>query len=164
MTEKRYRAVHEWFEARPRALRLLRLANQCLPLVIYCAYPLMIGWLMLNRDSRIFRAVLIPAGVFLGGTVLRRVLNRPRPYEVYGIPPLTPKDTVGQSFPSRHLFSGAVITVCAFWLWPPAGVFLGCVTALLAPLRVLAGVHFVRDVAVGTLAGGLIGWLGFYVF
>ena len=164
MTESRYRAVHAWFETHPAALRMLRLSNKILPALIYCAYPLMIAWLLLHRDPRVLRALVIPAGVFLGGTLLRKVLNRPRPYEVYGIPALTPKDTVGQSFPSRHLFSAAVISVCGFWLWPPAGIFLTCITLLLAPLRVLAGVHFIRDVTVGALSGAFIGILGFFVF
>ena len=163
MSERNYRAVHTWFEARPKALRLLRIGNKILPLPIYCAYPLMIGWLLLQRDPRVIRAILIPAFVFIGGSILRRLLNRPRPYEVYGIAPLTPKDTTGQSFPSRHLFSGAVITVCGFWLWPPVGICLGFITLLLAPLRVLAGVHFVRDVTAGAIAGALIGWVGFFV-
>lgn len=164
MNEQRYRAVQAWFYARPGALKCLQLANQILPLLIYCIYPLMLGWLLWNRDPRLLRAVLIPAGVFVGGTILRSALNRPRPYEVYGIPALTPKDTVGQSFPSRHLFSASVITMCGLWICPPLGGFLACVTLLLAPLRVLAGVHFIRDVTVGGLAGALVGWIGFFGF
>ena len=164
MTEKRYRAVQAWFYAHPKALTFLRLANKLLPLVIYCAYPLLMGWLLLTHDVRLLRALLIPAGVFLGGTLLRKLLNRPRPYEVYGIPALTPKDTRGQGFPSRHLFSASVITLCALWIWPPLGIILGFVTLLLAPLRVLAGVHFIKDVTVGAVAGAVIGYLGFFVF
>lgn len=164
MTKKRYQAVQTWFYSHPKALKCLRLANKILPLFVYCAYPLMIAWLLITGNHRLWRAILIPAAVFIGGTLLRRIINSPRPYEVYGIPALTPKDTVGQSFPSRHLFSSSVIALCGLWLYPPVGVFLIAVTLLLAPLRVLAGVHFIKDVTVGAAAGAFIGWLGFFVF
>ena len=163
MTERRYRAVHSWFTARPGALKLLRLANRVLPMLIYLPYLGLLGVLLWQRDSRLLRAVVVPAAVFLACTALRAALNFPRPYQVYGTPPLTPKDREGQSFPSRHLFSAAVIALCGFWIWPPLGAFWACVTAPLAPARVLAGVHFVRDVLAGAALGAALGWIGFFV-
>ena len=163
MTEQRYHAVADWFRARPAALRLLVLANKLLPALVYLSYAALLGLLVLRRDPRFWRALTVPAAVFCGGTLLRAKLNFPRPYEVYHTPPLTPKDRAGQSFPSRHMFSAAVIAVCGLWLWPPVGYALAAVTLLLAPARVLAGVHFVRDVAAGALLGGVLGWIGFYL-
>ena len=43
------------------------------------------------------------------GTLLRAAINRPRPYEALNFTPLFPKDTKGQSMPSRHCFSAAAI-------------------------------------------------------
>lgn len=163
MTEKRYHAVGEWFRARPRALGLLAAANRILPLADYVLYLGSLVLLALGRDARFWRALFVPAMVFLLGTLVRAALNCPRPYEVYKTAPLTPKDVCGKSFPSRHLFSAAVIAVCGFWLWPPLGWIQALVALLLAPARVLAGVHFVRDVSAGALLGALLGWLGFFV-
>lgn len=163
MTEKRYHAVGDWFRARPRALAMLAAANKMLPMVDYLLYLGSLALLALGKDPRFWRALLVPAVVFAAGTLLRAALNFPRPYEVYHTPPLTPKDVSGKSFPSRHLFSAAVIAVCGFWLWPPLGLVQALVALLLAPARVLAGVHFVRDVAAGAALGALLGWLGFFV-
>lgn len=163
MNRKNYFATAAWFRARPKALALLKAANKLLPLVNSLGYLVILVVLAWQRDARLWRALLVPAAVFLGGTVLRAVLDFPRPYEVYDAPPLTPKDRAGQSFPSRHLFSAAVIAVCGFWVWPPLGWVLAVSAVLLAPARVLAGVHFVRDVAAGAALGGILGWLGFFV-
>lgn len=163
MTEERYRAVSAWFRARPGALAVLKWANRLLPAVVYLSYVLMLGALLLGRDGRFWRALEVPAVVFVCGTWMRAKLNWARPYEVYQMAPLTPKDRAGQSFPSRHLFSAAVIAMCGLWLWPPVGCALWAVTLLLAPARVLAGVHFVRDVAAGIIFGGGMGWLAYYV-
>ena len=163
MTEERYHAVQRWFRARPAALKLLVGSNRALSLTVYGVYAAMLLALLLSGDPRLLRAILVPALVFAGGTLLRAALNFPRPYEVYHTPALAPKDRKGQSFPSRHMFSSAVLTVCGLWLWPPAGWLLAAVTLLLAPIRVLTGVHFIRDVAAGILLGGLLGWLGFFI-
>ncbi len=163
MNEQQYRAVRAWFNARPAALAALRAADKALPALVYLPYTALLGWLALTGDARFWRAAGVPAAVFLLGSALRAALNRPRPYEAYGQPPLVAKQTKGRSFPSRHLFSAGVITAAFWWISPPLGLALAAVTALLAPQRVLAGVHFVRYVPAGAALGGLCGWLGFWV-
>lgn len=163
MTEQRYHAVQAWFRARPAALKALLFGNKLLSLVVYIAYIGMALTLLLRQDGRLWRALIVPAVVFVGGTILRAWLNFPRPYEVYHTPSLDHKDRAGQSFPSRHMFSASVLAVCAYWLWPPLGWLMLGIVALLAPLRVLIGVHFIRDVVAGMLLGGALGYLGFFV-
>ncbi len=163
MTEQRYHAVQAWFRARPAALKALLLGNKLLSAAVYIAYIGMVLYLLLKGDARLWRVIIVPAVVFLGGTALRAWLNFPRPYEVYHTPSLDNKDRAGQSFPSRHMFSASVLAVCAFWLWPPLGWAMLGIAAILAPLRVLVGVHFIRDVVAGVVLGGLLGWLGFFV-
>ena len=163
MTELRYHAVQRWFCQRPAALRAMLCANKLLTIIVYLAYLVMLAALVLTRDGRLWRAVLVPAVVFLSGSVLRAVINAPRPYEVYRTPALVNKDRSGQSFPSRHMFSAAVLAMCGLWLCPPLGVALGVIVLLMAPIRVLCGVHFVRDVVAGVLFGGVAGWIGFWI-
>ncbi len=163
MTEQRYHAVQAWFWAHPAALKTLLWSNKLLSDTVYLAYLAMTAALLVSGDSRLWRVIIVPAVVFGSGSVLRRWLNFPRPYEVYHTPSLDNKERAGQSFPSRHMFSASVLTVCALWLWPPLGWGMAGITLLLAPLRVLVGVHFIRDVAAGVLFGGILGWLGFFV-
>ncbi len=162
MGERRYRAVRGWFLARPAALWALRAANRLLPALVCLAYLGLLGCLALGRDARLWRAMAVPAAAFALGSALRAALNRPRPYEVYGLEPLINKQTKGRSFPSRHLLSAAVIAAACRWASPPLGLAMALATALLAPARVLAGVHFVRDVAAGAALGAAFGWVGFW--
>ncbi len=96
-------------------------------------------------------------------TLLRFVINARRPYQVYEALPAMNKDTKGQSFPSRHLTSVAVISISMLYM----GVAFGCVffalMLIMGALRVLLGVHFVRDVTVGAAIGLVIGILGVYI-
>lgn len=162
MNERRYGAVRGWFLARPAALRALRAANRLLPVLAGLCYLALLGQLALLGDGRFFRAAGVPAAAFVLGSALRAALNRPRPYEAYGLAPLVRKETKGRSFPSRHLLSAAVIAAAGWWLSPPLGFAMTLMAALLAPARVLAGVHFVRDVAAGAALGAALGWLGFW--
>lgn len=163
MTKERYAAMRAWFSARPAALTALRAADRLLPALIYLPYLAMLSALALARDGRFFRAAGVPAAAFILGSAARAALNFPRPYEVYALPPLVEKQTRGNSFPSRHLFSAAVIAAACGWVAPPLGVWVALVTALLAPERVLAGVHFPRDVLAGAALGAAFGRLGFWV-
>jgi membrane-associated phospholipid phosphatase len=96
-------------------------------------------------------------------TVLRKAINAPRPYECLGIPAISPKDTVGKSFPSRHAACVGVIAVTTLYEVPAWGVALLVIGVLIAASRVLAGVHFLRDVVCGLLLGGIIGYVGMYL-
>ena len=111
----------------------------------------------------IARAVFVPAFVFLGGTLLRARLNFPRPYEQPGFTPLVPKETHGKSFPSRHALSAAVLAAVWCYFYPAAGACMVVVALLICALRVLAGAHYVRDVAAGALLGFALGAAGMWL-
>ena len=163
MTPSRYAALREWFLQRPGYLKLLRVLYR-LPLLMYCAYPALLAGLLIQRKwVLLLREAAVPLAVFLGVTILRHWHNSPRPYEVWGIPPLFPRSKKGHSFPSRHSAAASVIAM-AFWYVSPAvgGVMLAA-AVLIAVSRVLAGVHFVRDVLAGLIAGVVGGVIGFFV-
>lgn len=163
MTKERYQAMEDWFRARPGVLRLLILAAKGLTALVYIIYVGLELWLLLNRDGRLLRCTLIPALVFLGGSALRSAINAPRPYEVFGMPPLAKKRTKGQSFPSRHVFCGSVIAAACLWVSLPLGVFAVAVVLLIAASRVLLGVHFPKDVLAGLFLGFSAGIFGFFL-
>ena len=94
-------------------------------------------------------------------SVSRKIINEPRPYEKYGIPPVLDKDTRGKSFPSRHVFSVFVIASTVFVWNHPAGIALGFLGVVLAAIRVIGGVHTVADVTAGMMVGILSGIIGY---
>jgi membrane-associated phospholipid phosphatase len=171
MTAAEYQKIFRWFSARPAALRALTLLTQWLPRAAMALYPLLLVLLAAqaaaapNRASLalLARAVCVPAGVFVGGTWLRHWLNFPRPYEQPDFEPLLHKDTAGHSFPSRHAMSAAVIAIAWLRVCPPVGVALVLLTLAICATRVLAGMHFVRDVAVGAALGFALGALGMFL-
>jgi len=151
VTEQGYRRVRLFFERRLVLRKALVLLNRFLPLVLYAAYPLLLFVLALLRDPRFFKALVIPAAVFLGVTLFRKAVNRPRPYEVLAIEPLIRKEKSGESFPSRHVASAFIIAVTFSYIFLPLGIVVGVIAALIAVIRPLAGVHYPTDVLAGAL-------------
>ena len=86
-------------------------------------------------------------------TVIRQLINAPRPYELYDFYDKRPKEKKGRSFPSRHVYSASVLAGVTVFLYPFLGSVMLIFALLLAILRVLLGIHFLRDV----ICGGVIG-------
>ena len=93
-------------------------------------------------------------------TVARKLINLPRPYEVYDFYVVKPREKKGESFPSRHCYSAFVISALSWLVSPMVFAGLLILATLIATTRVLLGIHFVRDVACGGLAGIVFGALG----
>lgn len=133
-------------------------SNQLITAFIYAAYPTVLLYRFWQSGFGAIAELLIWPGLgFLLVSVLRRCLNQPRPYEQWNISPLMVKETRGQSFPSRHVFSATVIgtVFLSVQVWLGLSILLGA--AALAVLRVLGGVHYPRDVIAGFLLGILLG-------
>lgn len=162
--ESWYHRKYRWIKARPAVGRLLMLACKGLTAAIYAAYILLLAFALLRLPlGRFLRVMGVPAAAFLLGTALRAYLNKPRPYEVMALPPISKKDTRGQSFPSRHVFCAAVISMAFGYVWPPLGMVFGLAAVAIAVLRVLLGVHWIKDVLAGLAFGWGMGILGFWL-
>ena len=138
----------------------LRVAS--LAIVAISVYAFFTHCLGLLSDSPLYLIeTLIITGVpFVALTVMRMMINAPRPYELLEFYEKKPKNKSGRSFPSRHVFSVFVIGTVMI----PTGAFIGAALlvlgAALGAMRVLLGVHFIRDVVAGALVGVLSGIIG----
>lgn len=164
MTADRYRAVIGWFNARPAAKKLLRAVSLGSVAAVYLLYAGLAVLMMLRGNSLLWPLLAVPAVVFVLGTALRRAINRSRPYETLGFTPLFPKDTKGQSLPSRHCFSAACIAVAAIPVSPAAAAVLAGLAVVIALTRVLCGVHYISDVLVGLVFGAAASRLGLILY
>ena len=133
----------------------------------YLCAALYIGtlvFLMLTRDARLLRALLVPVACFLTVTALRPAINRERPYDRFKAPPVGRyRRGKGKSMPSRHTASAAAIAfavIYAFPGWPVAAAMLA-LSALIASLRVLSGQHDVSDVLAALALSGAISAIGY---
>lgn len=181
-----YQHISAPFRGSTSAPKVLNALDKGLVAIIAAAYLGTLAWLaievlwgvkLLTTESSatptlaiFLRALLVPALSFVIISALRTSMNKPRPYEEFDIDPLIKKDTVGKSFPSRHLFS-AVIISCTFCWLAAIGVvapmwcvlmFVACM--IVAFCRLVGGVHFPRDI-VGAVAFALaFALIGFVLF
>ena len=149
----------------PLFLRLLRAFNRFMTVVMPIVYLTLLAttYLQEGLGKQVWIYLFVPASGFVILTLLRKKINAPRPYEVWGIVPLLDRDSPGQSMPSRHVFSATIISMACLHASLSVGVILLVLSALLGLVRVLGGVHFPKDVVVGYICGLVWGAL-FFLF
>ena len=177
MTAEHYQILRRWFDAHPAARHSVLLLDRWLPLIPFVCYPVLLCLLnihlvqlflvwkhaALDYMLLIARAILVPGFTFWGGTFLRARLNFPRPYEQPGLTPLVAKESRGHSMPSRHALSAAVLAAVWLYFYPAAGCVMVGIALLICCLRVLTGVHHVRDVVCGFALGFALGCAGMWL-
>lgn len=142
----------------PVKLALVTWCNVLITKVMYILYPILLLFILWKEGlEEVLPYILIPGFSFLLVTLIRKFINQARPYERWDIEPLIAKDTVGQSMPSRHVFSATMIAMCflSINLW--VGIVLLFLSGLLAVCRVLGGMHYPKDVLVGFAIGFVCG-------
>lgn len=163
MTKEQYIKITEPLRNDPEKTKRVVSMNQLLTSVVFMVYPLYMAVLYGEKDPKLLKVIFVPAISFVLVTAFRKIINAPRPYEKFEIPPVIEKDTKGKSFPSRHVFSVFIIAVTIFYSHPGPGVVIGLIGVAMAVIRVLGGVHEVRDVVAGALIGLVCGIVGFYI-
>lgn len=151
MTAAGYEKLLGWLRANPVRCRCAQLLTQGLPVLFMAVYAGGGALLLLRRDERIWRFLLVPAAALGCCMLLRRLIDRPRPYEVYGFRPLISRDKRGRSCPSNHTVSAFVIALAFLRLSPSAGAVLLAMAAMVGVSRILSGVHWPGDVGAGLL-------------
>lgn len=160
MYDQWYNRISKRWRPHARALSML---DRALVAAFAAAYVILLVWLLATGDPRFAKALLVPAISFVVVSIVRALINEPRPYEHYEIDPIIHKDTHGKSMPGRHMFSATIISCTLLLLNPVAGVigFIGC--GLIAFTRIVGGVHYPRDIIVAFLVGVGCAALGYIV-
>ena len=162
----------EWYDKRksnllrhPQLLQLMRVFNRMMTVLMPLAYLTLLGASFISKGlgNDLYTYILVPASGFVLLTLIRKWINQARPYETWEIVPLLDKDSSGNSMPSRHVFSATIISIACLHANLPVGLILLVLSALLGLVRVLGGVHYLKDVLVGYVCGLLWGIL-FFIF
>lgn len=148
LTAERYERITAPIRSRKWAMKALKWCNRICSVSYIVAYPICILWMLYIGDYFTGRAILIPAVSVILLSVIRLLIDRPRPYEKLQITPLFSKQTKGKSFPSRHIFSSFIIASTFSFVFP-WGWILFIPATLLAVIRVICGVHYPSDVIAG---------------
>ena len=167
MKGESYRNMSVYFSSTKARNNTIKALHDVLPLVLYIFYPIQVIALAFNEgigDAVFLRFTLIPLGTLIIISIVRALINAKRPYEVYDYTPPVKKNTKGKSFPSRHTVSAFIIAMAFMYVNLNIGIIMMVLAAAIGVTRVLAGVHFIRDVVSGAAIGIIIGVLGFFVF
>ena len=149
-----YQRLTDPFRCRSRIVKGMAYFNRGMTVFMPLVYGLvLIAALLTEGWKGLLAFFFLPAIGFGLLSAIRKRLNQARPYEKWSIQPLLAKDTSGKSMPSRHVFSATVISMCLlYFFWLP-GLICLLLSAGLAAVRVIGGVHYPEDVLVGYLCG-----------
>lgn len=163
LSEKTYLSLSESIRKKAYLGTFLNLLDKLITWITFLSYPLLLVYLSFHQKALMLPEITVPAVSFLAVSLFRKQLNAKRPYELYHFTPVIHKETFGCSFPSRHVFSIFMIAMAFFYYDHTLGFDFMILGGILALIRVLGGVHFIRDVLAGACAGIICGIVGFYV-
>ncbi len=154
-----YKKITDFFKNKKTANTILKIIYKGLPYVIFASYGSLLLYLIITQSTDIFKIILVPLGVFLFVTVIRKIFNRKRPYEKFGISSVFSKVKKGESMPSRHTASAFIISMAFLYLSPILGIIFLSISFLIMLSRVFTGVHFISDVLVGMALSVISGYI-----
>ena len=161
---RKYRDLLLRVSERRRLVTVIELVDCFLVCITALVYLFLLVASLFSDDLHLTLFLLIiPGAPFVAVSLLRRVINAPRPYEIYDIPDLKPGRHRGRSFPSRHAFSAFAIGTLVLGFLPVGGALLLLCGVLLSVARVLLGRHFPRDVIAGAIVGTVTSALGLII-
>lgn len=163
MNKENYVKLMEFWQEHRRFCKSLIAIEKAAEIAVIISYAALLVYLLYSNIGFALRSAVTSIIALSLCTLLRFVVNARRPYQVYETLPAMNKDTKGQSFPSRHLTSVAVISVSMLYMSTVFGCIFFALMLIMGTLRVLLGVHFVRDITVGAATGLVIGFLGVYI-
>ena len=165
-----YEKNRKFYQARPLAKRVLRLASPFLTAFFGIAYAvLFITAVFVNKSPDVHELIQIlgvPAFCFVLCTIVRELIDRKRPYDADGanIKPIVKKKREDvKSFPSRHVALAVAISILFFSFIPAVGAVLCVFALLLAYVRFAIGLHYPSDLAAGILIGVFCAALGLLI-
>lgn len=130
-----------------------------IPLIIFIIYPGIIIYLFITNNDLLLKTIIKPLSSFIFVTIIRKIINRPRPYTTMNLNPLVKKDKQGESFPSRHTVSAFAIALAALHVSLPLGILMLILAVLVSSSRVLCGVHYLSDVIVAIIIALIIDFI-----
>ena len=165
MKKETYIKLMDYLKSRKMLLSLISFLYTFLPIVVFVSYPLIIviKWLEKGLTEDFLLTIIVPAVTLLGVYVMRKLINKPRPYEKFETDSLIAKNKKGQSFPSNHAACGFVIamTAASLNIWLFSALIL--IAFIIALTRIFAGVHFIVDVLAGVFIGLLMGSIFLFI-
>ena len=161
MKEAQYQKLTAFCRKTKTREKIIAGVTKYLPDVIAVAYPAAVAVLLARGYPELLRFVLVPLAALAAVTALRHVFHAPRPYDKMNFQPLL-SHKPGDSFPSRHTASSVIIAMAFWYVCQPLGITAAALAVLVGISRVVAGLHYPRDVLAGAAVSLVVGGLGFW--
>lgn len=139
---------------------LVIMLSKLTPLTVFAAFFITLFILLVTWNLKWIFFLIVPVVAFTVVTIMRNVMNSPRPFERFKYTPLV-KHGRGKSFPSRHTASAVIIGMACLYVNIGYGIAMLIIAAIVAVTRILTGVHHIIDVLFGVLISVGFGLLGF---
>lgn len=92
MKKETYNKMTGIFKKNPALAKCLIISNKLCTSIIFSLYPALLIYLFLQKRPELASSIITPLDGFIILSVFRYLINRPRPYEKFGIAPVIPKD------------------------------------------------------------------------
>lgn len=164
--ERNYKKVSRFVTENNMRLAIFKALYLYIPYLTAVIYFVVIILSVLTADGSYVatvRIILVPMMGFLAVTIMRKFINAPRPYTLYNITPIIHKSKACESFPSRHTFSITIIAMAILYYNLPLGAVMLVLAVVLGITRVIAGVHFVKDVTAAWTIAVVWGIVGLWI-
>jgi len=138
-------------------------------LAAYSQYFLGAGivvWMLAKKDKIVFwknfkiTAYFFATAIvsrFIFGEIIKRLVARPRPFEIHQVTQLIPED-LHMSFPSGHMSFFFAFSTAVYLYNKKAGIICYAASFLMGLARIYTGVHYPADILGGMALGILVGW------
>lgn len=148
--EKFYIKMLENIRQRPFLEKILIFITKYFPYLPFGLYPCLLIYLFVEKSPLLVSTIWKPLCAFVFVSIIRKIINRPRPYETMNIQPIVGHKK-GESFPSRHTLSSMIIALVCFPVSYPLGIFSLFIAIMISVSRILVGVHYLSDVFVSVI-------------
>ena len=156
--ERFYQTMLAYIRSIPTLEKIIIMIAKFFPYIMFITYPLLIIYCFLEKNELLLVTIIKPLSAFLLVTIIRKIINRPRPYETMKIIPLR-GHIQGESFPSRLSVSAVAIALAGAAIDPMLGVFLIIIALIICLSRILCGVHYPSDVITAIIIALLINYI-----
>ncbi len=163
MKQEEYIKISEYIRNTKYGEKIIYYINEIATKIVYVAFMTLIILNIGYKNEELVRVILVTGISFVLVSVVRKKINSKRPYTIYNFKPIIKKDKQGESMPSRHVFSAFIIGMAYLYMEPELCLVIFISGIVIAIVRVIGGVHFLKDVFWGAILGILCGVVGFYI-